>query len=708
MNVSISLLLNGGTETAAGIGTAEGLNAAELELTEAEQSFQLKLAEELDSRQLHGLNEELPARAQAGQAVGLMQKAQDAGLRQQVAAILQQPAAGEDVQHETVAAVMSAESPELASAPATAALPEADPTWWEIIEKARTFSSVASLNGAAALTSVTQLTADQQIVPATGTDKLVVTIPLDPPAELPTEVMMPMALTSSEQSSGQSSLAMAQPDPALATDTTGTDAQSGLPVLTLPATQALSGGTTQKPGQDLQTHLVAAEPTVTDHKEGAATSTADSLKMVQTAGAEGGEKPQNTDAHRGAQPQLKGESVAADQPHAEPTVTKAPALTESGLQSESRAASMSASKSPDQVADNDTGRSAVDNTATPALRAKVADNELASGLSQAAKPVATADAQSSPSQSHPAEVMKSQTVSVADAPAPRKPQQAETVPAAASELAATAGPVVVTMTDATKAAVTVPNQTERSDKINASNSFAIHQKAANQQLQQLQQQKQQSDQQPSQHSQQSAAQAGNMTDNGRQIPQMSNVATFSTQLQQLTEQPAGGSSPAGAVSSLTPSPSLPAGTTPLTGKTAELPLPQTPLMLTEPHAAQQIKDRVMVQIQYKLQTAEVQLHPEDLGAMQIKLNLQQDQLSVQFVVQPGAAKEALEQQMPKLRDLLEQQGIALADSDIEERSSQQQERGHGHAGRGGQRTEEQLAERAVQISVSDRMVDYYA
>ncbi len=147
-------------------------------------------------------------------------------------------------------------------------------------------------------------------------------------------------------------------------------------------------------------------------------------------------------------------------------------------------------------------------------------------------------------------------------------------------------------------------------------------------------------------------------------------------------------------------------------KTAEAQLPT--LYLQEPQAAAQLKDRVMYQVQQKIQTAEIRLAPEELGSVQIKVNLQQDQLSVQFVVQQAQAKEALEQQMPRLKELLQQQGVELTDSQVSQQQQQQQQsQGEPHTKTGSRQlahtelTDEPLPQQ-VTVRSSDRMVDYYA
>lgn len=247
-------------------------------------------------------------------------------------------------------------------------------------------------------------------------------------------------------------------------------------------------------------------------------------------------------------------------------------------------------------------------------------------------------------------------------------------------------------------------QTTGTEKAPAANAFAVHLRAVNQTQQQQQQPQSGAEQQPGQGQAKANIEVMALNPSG---PVVTTVPAFAQQLQQITETTPVASSVGHTVAH---SAAITTGnTTLLSARPAETPGWQPPLALTEPAAAQQIKDRVMVQIQHKLQTAEVQLHPEELGSMQIKLNLQQDQLSVQFVVQQGAAKEALEQQMPKLRELLEQQGIALSEGQVEQRQSGSQQEQHTHRQGTNTGAESEIAAvQTVQMKVSDRMVDFYA
>ncbi len=139
------------------------------------------------------------------------------------------------------------------------------------------------------------------------------------------------------------------------------------------------------------------------------------------------------------------------------------------------------------------------------------------------------------------------------------------------------------------------------------------------------------------------------------------------------------------------------------------------LQLLEPNAAMQLRDRVLYQFNQKIHTAEVRISPEDLGTVQIKVNLQQDQLAVQFVVQQANAKELIEQQMPKLKELLQQQGMNLTEGQVEQRQSNErqgsQQPDERQANRGyamGKDIEVELPVTPKSAKASERMVDYYA
>lgn len=86
----------------------------------------------------------------------------------------------------------------------------------------------------------------------------------------------------------------------------------------------------------------------------------------------------------------------------------------------------------------------------------------------------------------------------------------------------------------------------------------------------------------------------------------------------------------------------------------------------------QLAERLTLMIGQKWHEAELELEPQGLGKMQIQLSIGQDQqASVQFVVQQQSSRDAVEQTLPKLREMLAQQGIHLTQSTVQQQSQQQ-------------------------------------
>lgn len=89
----------------------------------------------------------------------------------------------------------------------------------------------------------------------------------------------------------------------------------------------------------------------------------------------------------------------------------------------------------------------------------------------------------------------------------------------------------------------------------------------------------------------------------------------------------------------------------------------------KPEGQQQLSEKVRWMVNSRNLSAEIRLDPPDLGGMNIKVNLSGDSASVSFVVQSQQAREALDQAVPRLREMLEEQGIELGQSSVEQDSS---------------------------------------
>ncbi|ART83380.1 hypothetical protein CBP31_12740 [Oceanisphaera profunda] len=75
--------------------------------------------------------------------------------------------------------------------------------------------------------------------------------------------------------------------------------------------------------------------------------------------------------------------------------------------------------------------------------------------------------------------------------------------------------------------------------------------------------------------------------------------------------------------------------------------------------AKQLAQQAQVVVSQNLQEADIKLNPSEFGAMRIQIRMEQGEVQVQFVASHPQARELLEQAMPRLREMLQQQGMNL-------------------------------------------------
>jgi flagellar hook-length control protein FliK len=79
--------------------------------------------------------------------------------------------------------------------------------------------------------------------------------------------------------------------------------------------------------------------------------------------------------------------------------------------------------------------------------------------------------------------------------------------------------------------------------------------------------------------------------------------------------------------------------------------------------------RVMLMVGEKWQEAELQLEPQGMGKIRVQLSIDQEQqTNVQFMVQHSQAKEALDQSLPRLRELLTQHGLQPGQTQVQQQT----------------------------------------
>jgi len=133
---------------------------------------------------------------------------------------------------------------------------------------------------------------------------------------------------------------------------------------------------------------------------------------------------------------------------------------------------------------------------------------------------------------------------------------------------------------------------------------------------------------------------------------------------------------------------------------------------------QAMGERVVFMARNGIQSANVRLHPQNLGPLDIRVSVQNEQASVTFNVQNASTREAVEQALPRLRELFEQQGMDLVDVDVSDQQQQFAEGGeHGTGGDGqpghaGSQAEEGDDGPAISLTPAEVAarggVDYYA
>ena len=137
--------------------------------------------------------------------------------------------------------------------------------------------------------------------------------------------------------------------------------------------------------------------------------------------------------------------------------------------------------------------------------------------------------------------------------------------------------------------------------------------------------------------------------------------------------------------------------------------------LTKPEGMKNIANQVQMMVSQRLMTAEIRLDPPELGSMQIKVSMQGEQASVNFVVQTQTARDLLQDSQQRLKEMLAERGIALGESFVKHDQGQSGEAQQGFAQNdkehGGQHQENgEAADDAKRVtvgSVADGVIDYF-
>ena len=98
---------------------------------------------------------------------------------------------------------------------------------------------------------------------------------------------------------------------------------------------------------------------------------------------------------------------------------------------------------------------------------------------------------------------------------------------------------------------------------------------------------------------------------------------------------------------------------------------QAPLQLTKELANEQVAEKIQMMMSKNLKNLDIRLDPPELGQMKIRMTMNNDVANVHFTVSSQQARDVIEQTLPRLREMLAQQGMQLADSSVQQQNTGQ-------------------------------------
>lgn len=153
-------------------------------------------------------------------------------------------------------------------------------------------------------------------------------------------------------------------------------------------------------------------------------------------------------------------------------------------------------------------------------------------------------------------------------------------------------------------------------------------------------------------------------------------------------------------------------------------VPGQPVAMNQGGWSEAVVDRVMWLSSQNLKSAEIQLDPQELGRLEVRIHMNQDQTQVTFASPNAGVRDALEGQMHRLRDMFSQQGMNQLDVNVSDQSlnrgwqGQQSNDGGGGRGNGGTSHLGGGGDEEIAVGISEirsptassgrGLVDYYA
>lgn len=142
-------------------------------------------------------------------------------------------------------------------------------------------------------------------------------------------------------------------------------------------------------------------------------------------------------------------------------------------------------------------------------------------------------------------------------------------------------------------------------------------------------------------------------------------------------------------------------------------MPQN-VKLNTPAWSNALAERAVMVAAQNTNVAQIQLDPPELGSLNIRVQINQDQVSLNFTSPHAHVRDAVEQSLPRLREMFAEQGLALSDSSVSDQqkgdSAKEEMAGEGRGNEGGYlgQTSEGDAQEVGAMGRGVSLVDYYA
>ena len=84
----------------------------------------------------------------------------------------------------------------------------------------------------------------------------------------------------------------------------------------------------------------------------------------------------------------------------------------------------------------------------------------------------------------------------------------------------------------------------------------------------------------------------------------------------------------------------------------------------KPEWGEALGKQVLMMVNQNVRSAEIRMNPANLGPIEIQIDMQDEQVNVAFSSRHAVVREAMEQAMPRLREMLDANGLSLAESSV--------------------------------------------